>query len=133
MAAVLGVMAQPFAYAALIRPETHEATAQNSAPKAPRKQLAARVILSDVPNDLIPQPSNMWQCSCDTDGCWPGCFTIASASIAKYWAAKGMPNLWNGDENGTFARLRELFPNLFCYNNVNGRPGKPSDSGYDGV
>jgi hypothetical protein len=123
-------MGQPLAYASLIRPESQEEIEHSTVPESPRKQLAARVILSDVPNDLIPQPSNMWQCSCDTDGCWPGCFTIASASVAKYWAAKGFANLWNGDENGTFARLRELFPNLFCYNNFND-DGKPSDSGYD--
>jgi hypothetical protein len=89
-----------------------------------------RVVLEDVPNDIVPTLSNMWKCACDTDGCWPGCFTVASATILKYWAGKGFPNLWNGDENGTLARLRGLFPNLFCYNNVDG-DGKPSDSGYD--
>ena len=101
-----------------------------SAQRSAQQQANTRVVIAEVPNDIIPQNSNIWQCSCDTDGCWPGCFTIASASIAKYWAARGFPNLWNGDENGTLARLRELFPNLFCYNTVNG-DGKPSDSGYE--
>ena len=87
------------------------------------------MVLGEVPNDIVPQNSNIWQCGCDTDGCWPGCFTIASASIAKYWSTRGYPNLWNGDENGTLTRLRSLFPNLVCYNTVSG-DGKPSDSGY---
>ena len=89
-----------------------------------------RVILSDIPEDLYPKESNIWQYGCDTDGCWQGCFTIAAASVAKYWSKKGYQNLWNSDENYTFSRLRQLFPNLFCYNNVN-NDGKPSESGYD--
>jgi len=130
-AVVSGVVGSPAVFA--LRSDPEAAVIQNQsakAPKAPQKQAGARVVLGDVPNDIIPQNSNIWQCSCDTDGCWPGCFTVASASIAKYWAARGFPNLWNGDENGTLARLRELFPNLFCYNTVNG-DGKPSDSGYE--
>ena len=129
----LGVMGQPAAYAAPTNPsypETQDTNTRSSAPKAPRKQLAARVVLGNVPNDIIPQNSNIWKCTCDTDGCWPGCFTVASASIAKYWSQKGFPNLWDGDESGTLTRLRDLFPNLFCYNNVND-DGKPSDSGYE--
>ncbi len=90
----------------------------------------ARVVLTGVPNDIIPKNSNKWNCSCDTDGCWPGCFTIASATILKYWSQKGYPNLWNGDENGTLIRLRELFPNMLCYGNGNNN-GKPGDTGYD--
>jgi hypothetical protein len=101
-----------------------------STTKRPGKVDNARVVLSDVPNDIIPQNSNAWKCSCDSDGCWPGCFTIASASILKYWSQKGYPNLWNGDENGTLTRLRELFPNLLCYGNGDDN-GKPGDSGYD--
>ena len=122
--AVLGGMLAPAAYATVLPART----APKPAPK-PAAQ-AARVMLPNVPDDLIPQQSNIWKCTCDTDGCWPGCFTIAAASIAKYWSLRGYPNLWNGDENGTFARLRDLFPNLFCYDNIN-NDGKPSESGYD--
>ncbi|MCL4505474.1 MAG: hypothetical protein M1140_05555, partial [Chloroflexi bacterium] len=89
----------------------------------------ARVMLSGVPDDIIPTNSTIWNCSCSTSGCWPGCFTVASASIMKYWSEKGYPNLWNGDENGILARLRQLFPNMLCYGNGDG--GKPSDVGYD--
>ncbi len=88
----------------------------------------ARVLLSGVPDDIIPTNSTIWNCSCSTSGCWPGCFTIAAASIMKYWSQKGYPDLWNGDENGILARLRQLFPNMLCYG---GSPGKPSDVGYD--
>ena len=111
--AVLGGMLAPAAYATVLPART----APKPAPK-PAAQ-AAREVLPNVPDDLIPQQSNIWKCTCDTDGCWPGCFTIAAASIAKYWSLRGYPNLWNGDENGTFARLRDLFPNLFCYDNIN--------------
>ncbi|MCS7055987.1 MAG: PA14 domain-containing protein [Thermoflexales bacterium] len=89
-----------------------------------------RVILSGVPDDIVPRASNIWQCACDNDGCWPGCFTIASATLLKYWSEHGYPALWDGNENATLQRLRELFPNLFCYNNVDD-DGKISDSGYD--
>ena len=89
-----------------------------------------RIVLNGVPDDIVPRASNIWQCACDNDGCWPGCFTIASATLLKYWAERGYPNLWNGDENSTLQRLRELFPNLFCYNNVDD-DGRVSDSGYD--
>lgn len=95
-----------------------------------QENIGRRVVLSDVPNDIIPQNSNIWQCACDNDGCWPGCFTIASASILKYWSQKGFPNLYDGNENGTLQHLRDLFPNLFCYNNVDD-DGVPSDSGYE--
>ena len=90
----------------------------------------ARVVLNEVPNDIIPQNSNKWNCSCDSDGCWPGCFTVASATILKYWSQKGFPNLWNGDEDGILIRLRELFPNMLCYGNGDNN-GKPGDTGYD--
>ncbi len=96
----------------------------------PRHAENARVMLEDVPDDIIPQNSNKWSCTCDSDGCWPGCFTVASASILKYWSQKGFPNLWNGDEDGILIRLRELFPNLLCYGNGNDN-GKPGDTGYD--
>lgn len=89
-----------------------------------------RVVLNDMPNDIIPQDSNKWNCTCDSDGCWPGCFTVASASVMEYWSAKGFPNLWNGDENGTLIRLRELFPNMACDGNGDGN-GKPGDTIYD--
>jgi hypothetical protein len=96
----------------------------------PRQAQEQRVVLSDVPSNVVPQNSNIWQCACDNDGCWPGCFTVASASILQYWAARGFPQLWDGNENATLQRLRDLFPNLFCYNNVDD-DGQPSDSGYD--
>lgn len=90
----------------------------------------ARVVLTDAPNDIIPQESNKWNCSCDTDGCWPGCFTVASAVVLKYWAQRGYSNLWYGDENGLLIRLRELFPNMACDGNGDGN-GKPGDTIYD--
>jgi hypothetical protein len=89
-----------------------------------------RTVLGDVPEDIIPQTSNIWQCACDNDGCWPGCFTVASATILKYWSTHGFPSLWDGNEGATLERLRNLFPNLFCYNNVDD-DGLPSDSGYE--
>lgn len=89
-----------------------------------------RVVLSGVPDDIVPRSSNIWQCACDNDGCWPGCFTVASATLLKYWSERGYPALWDGNENATLQRLRDLFPNLFCYNNVDD-DGKISDSGYD--
>jgi hypothetical protein len=109
--------------------------AQGESPQAaePTAQLmptGQRIVLSDVPSNLFPQNKNIWQCACDNDGCWPGCFTVASASVLQYWSQHGYPQLWNGDENGTLQRLRDLFPNLFCYNNVDD-DGQPSDSGYD--
>ena len=119
-----GVVLPPAAYAVVMPVPSKAKTALKPAAQP------SRVVLPGIPDDLIPQQSNIWKCTCDTDGCWPGCFTIASASIAKYWSLRGYPNLWNGDENGTFARLRDLFPNLFCYDNVND-DGKPSESGYD--
>ena len=90
----------------------------------------ARVILNGVPDDMIPNNSNKWNCDCSTSGCWPGCFTIASASIMKYWSLKGYPTLYNTDENSVLARLRQLFPNMLCYGNGDAS-GKPSDVGYD--
>ncbi|MCS7088395.1 MAG: PA14 domain-containing protein [Thermoflexales bacterium] len=89
-----------------------------------------RVVLADVPNDFLPRAYNVWACACDTDGCWPGCFTVASANVLKFWALRGYSLLWDGDELGTLQRLRDHFPNLFCYNNRDD-DGKPSDSGYD--
>ncbi len=89
-----------------------------------------RIVLTDVPTDLYPQNKNIWQCTCDSDGCWPGCFTLASASVLRYWSQHGFPQLWDGNENATLQRLRDLFPNLFCYNNKDD-DGQPSDSGYD--
>lgn len=89
-----------------------------------------RVVVPNIPDDLLPLPSNVWKCSCDSDGCWPGCFTVASASVLKYWAARGYPALWNNDPNATYYKLREMFPNLLCYGNGNGN-GKPGDTGYD--
>lgn len=101
---------------------------------APRQPAPARqerrVVLSGVPDDIVPRAGNVWPCACDNDGCWPGCFTIASATLLKYWSERGYPALWDGNENATLQRLRELFPNLFCYNNVDD-DGKISDSGYD--
>jgi hypothetical protein len=102
-------------------------TAESQAQNLPEGR---RIVLADVPTDLVPQNSNIWQCTCDSDGCWPGCFTLASASILKYWSAHGYPQLWDGNENATLQRLRDLFPNLFCYNNKDD-DGQPSDSGYE--
>jgi len=125
---ILSGATSPYVYATVMSAGTKAGNTQKPAGK-PLAQ-PARIVLPNVPDDLIPQQSNIWKCTCDTDGCWPGCFTIAAASIAKFWSLRGYPNLWNGDENGTFARLRDLFPNLFCYDNVND-DGKPSESGYD--
>lgn len=96
----------------------------------PHQVQERRAVLDGVPDDLVPHAGNVWQCACDNDGCWPGCFTIASATILKYWSDRGYPALWDGNENATLQRLRDLFPNLFCYNNVDD-DGKISDSGYD--
>ncbi len=90
----------------------------------------ARVVLDGVSANIVPNATNLWRCACDTDGCFPGCFTIASATIAEYWAARGYPKLWDGDTNATLKRLRDLFPNLFCYDNTDD-DGKPGESGYD--
>lgn len=89
-----------------------------------------RVALRNLPTDLIPDGENKWNCTCDSDGCWPGCFTIATATILKYWAQNGFPNLWNGNENATLIRLRELFPNMLCYGNGNNN-GRPGDTVFD--
>ncbi len=95
---------------------------------------SARKILPNIPNDLVPAYETLWKCACDSDGCWPGCFTLASASVLKYWSQKAYPNLWPyrgvEDENNGLIRLRELFPNLLCFGNGNGN-GQPGDSGYD--
>lgn len=103
---------------------------QPNPPAAKRQQAPARVILDGVTAQIVPADSNIWKCACDTDGCWPGCFTVASATILEYWAKRGYPALWDADTNGTLQRLRDLFPNLFCYNNVDA-DGKPGESGYD--
>jgi hypothetical protein len=92
--------------------------------------IAKRVVVPNIPNDLLPLSSNVWKCSCDSDGCWPGCFTVAGASVLKYWAARGYAALWNGDANATYYKLREMFPNLLCYGNGNNN-GRPGDTGYD--
>jgi len=102
----------------------------HAAARATTQRPEQRIVLNGVPADIVPQASNIWQCACDNDGCWPGCFTIASATVLKYWAERGYPNLWDGNENATLQRLRDLFPNLFCYNNVDD-DGRISDSGYD--
>jgi hypothetical protein len=99
-------------------------------PTAQPLPVGQRIVLSDVPTDLFPQNKNIWQCACDSDGCWPGCFTVASASVLQYWSTHGFPQLWDGNENDTLQRLRDLFPNLFCYNNKDD-DGQPSDSGYE--
>jgi len=95
---------------------------------------SARKILPNIPTDLVPAYETLWKCACDSDGCWPGCFTLASASVLKYWSQKAYPNLWPyrgvEDENNGLIRLRELFPNLLCFGNGNGN-GQPGDSGYD--
>lgn len=128
VAALSGFLAPSLVSAAGNRATERPATAQQQ-PRQMQMQ-PQRVVLSGVPEDLIPQVSNIWVCACDNDGCWPGCFTLASASILKYWANRGFPALWDGNENATLQRLRDMFPNLFCYNNKDD-DGKPSDSGYD--
>jgi hypothetical protein len=95
-----------------------------------QQQQGKRVVLPDIPENVFPASSNVWKCSCDTDGCWPGCFTVAAASVMEYWATKGYPQLWNGNVDDTLFRLRDLFPNLLCYGNGNGN-NKPGDTGYD--
>ncbi|HEY3290812.1 MAG TPA: PA14 domain-containing protein, partial [Anaerolineae bacterium] len=99
-------------------------------PERNRHDENVRVTLTGVPDDMIPNSSNKWNCDCSTSGCWPGCFTLASASIMKYWSQKGYPTLYNGDENAVLVRLRQLFPNMLCYGNGD-TSGKPSDVGYD--
>jgi PA14 domain len=90
----------------------------------------ARVVLEGITTRIVPANSNIWQCACDTDGCWPGCFTVASATLLDYWANRGYPDLMSAGTPQTLQRLRDLFPNLFCYNNVDG-DGKPGEAGYD--
>ncbi len=90
----------------------------------------ARVVLDGITAEIVPSDSNIWKCACDTDGCWPGCFTVASATILEYWAKRGYPELWGADTGATLQRLRDLFPNLFCYNNTD-NDGQPGESGYD--
>ncbi|MFN3705552.1 MAG: PA14 domain-containing protein, partial [Thermoflexales bacterium] len=91
-----------------------------------------RVVLSGLPNDLVPNAGNVWACGCDTDGCWPGCFPIAAATLLRYWSAFGYPELWRGTENDVLRELRAAFPGLFCYNNRDD-DGKPGESGYDAI
>ncbi len=105
--------------------------AQPAAALVPTQVAGRRVVLGGVPNDLVPNASNIWKCSCDNDGCWPGCFTVATAVVLKYWANKGYSNAWDGsDDNGGLFKLREAFPNLLCYGNGNSN-GKPGETGYD--
>jgi PA14 domain len=110
-----------------------------SAPLNPRDQRApdnrprgreGRFVLDGLTTEIVPATSNIWQCACDTDGCYPGCFTIASATILEFWAKRGYPALWDGETNATLERLRDLFPNLFCYDNKD-NDGQPGESGYD--
>lgn len=105
-----------------------------SAEFAPASPVAAtsgrKVLLTEVPGDIAPAISNLWKCSCDSDGCWPGCFTVASAVVMKYWATKGYSNIWGADDNDGLYKLRDVLPNMLCYGNGNGN-GKPGDTGYD--
>lgn len=97
--------------------------------RAPQRE--GRVVIDGVSDTLVPSVSTIWQCACDTDGCWPGCFTIASASILDYWSQHGYPAVWDArDVDGGLHRLRDLFPNLFCYDNKD-NDGKPGETGYD--
>lgn len=89
-----------------------------------------RVVLAEAPNAFLPRAYNVWACPCDTDGCWPGCFIVASANVLAFWAQRGYSLLWDGDELGTLQRLRDFFPNLFCYNNRDD-DGRPGETGYD--
>ena len=129
IAVLVVTLAQPAVYAARPGPQSRPHLPRFPFKKPPRIQ-NARVVLSDMPNSIVPGFSNSWQCPCDTDGCWPGCFTVASASILQYWAQKGYPDLWDGDENRMLQRLRDVFPNLLCMSNGNDN-GKPGDTGYD--
>ncbi len=131
--ALSGVAAPAFAAPMareLMGPFAQGETPLSAEPQAQPLPTGQRIVLGDVPANLIPQNSNIWQCACDNDGCWPGCFTVASASVLSYWSQHGYPQLWDGNENATLQRLRDLFPNLFCYNNTDD-DGQPSDSGYD--
>ncbi len=129
IAVLVVTLAQPAVYAARPGPQSRPHLPKFPFKKPPRIQ-NARVVLSDMPNNIIPGFSNSWACPCDTDGCWPGCFTVASASVLQYWAQKGYPNLWDGDQNRMLQRLRDVFPNLLCMSNGNDN-GKPGDTGYD--
>ncbi len=106
------------------------ARAQDPSPDSSVAPEPRRVVLSGLPTDLMPQASNVWECDCDTDGCWPGCFPIAAATLLKYWSAYGYPALWQGYENDILRELRTTFPGLFCYNNHDD-DGKPGEAGYD--
>ncbi|MCL5999475.1 MAG: PA14 domain-containing protein [Chloroflexi bacterium] len=130
VATAVTTLTDPSAYAARPLPHQLKPYGPRAPLRKPNRVENARVVLNGLPDDIIPQNSNTWQCPCDSDGCWPGCFTVASATILKYWAQQGFPNLWDGDENGTLVHLRELFPNLLCYGNGDDN-GKPGDSGYD--
>ncbi|MCS7060918.1 MAG: PA14 domain-containing protein [Anaerolineae bacterium] len=129
MAVLAFTMAQPIVHAARPGPQSRPHLLKFPF-KKPRQIQNARVVLTDMPNSIIPGYSNSWACPCDTDGCWPGCFTVASASVLQYWAQKGYPDLWNGDENGMLQRLRDYFPAPLCMSNGNDN-GKPGDTGYD--
>jgi hypothetical protein len=119
-------------FAEKVKPRTPglESHAVSKSERAQTLQEDARVVLDGLTANIVPDSSNLWQCACDTDGCFPGCFTIASATILDYWATRGYPKLWDGETNATLQRLRDLFPNLFCYDNVD-NDGKPGESGYD--
>lgn len=129
IAVLVVTLAQPSVYAARPGPQSRPHLSRFPF-KRPLRIQNARVVLSDMPNSIIPGFSNAWDCPCDTDGCWPGCFTVASASVLQYWAQKGYPDLWDGDENRMLQRLRDVFPNLLCMSNGNDN-GKPGDTGYD--
>jgi len=96
-------------------------------------QREGRLVLDGVTDGLVPNAANRWNCACDTDGCYPGCFPIAAATVMDYWSQRGYPALWNDDARALLAELRGFFPNLFCYDNVNddGRPGEAGFEAFD--
>lgn len=93
-------------------------------------QREGRMVLDGISANLMPNAANRWDCACDTDGCYPGCFPIAAATVMEYWSQRGYPTLWDADAASLLAELRGLFPNLFCYDNVDS-DGRPGESGFE--
>ena len=81
-------------------------------------------MLVGVTDAILPNSSTLWNCTCDSDGCYPGCFPIAAATVMEYWAQRGYPALWDDAAPKLLGELRALFPNLFCYDNVDGEIGR---------
>jgi hypothetical protein len=93
-------------------------------------QREGRLMLVGVTDAILPNSSTLWDCACDADGCYPGCFPVAAATVMEYWAQRGYPALWDDAAPKLLGDLRALFPNLFCYDNADG-DGRPGEAGYE--